>query len=165
MSGFTKADGAKIKITFDSPITTIEDGLANVSAFVVTVPEYNYVPEGTIRNVVKTLASVTNYSGYCIILETNPLERFASAAGDISVSYAGGTLMGVGGPVAPFTETFTPEDLEYKGDQNDAEHINVVIQAVGNLVSVDYSDYKAQNEHINLNSITASGILTHINDL
>lgn len=58
---FTKADGAKIKITFDQPITT---GVADEqSHFTVTVPEYNFVPGGAMGNVTKTVLSTYAFAG------------------------------------------------------------------------------------------------------
>lgn len=52
---WAKSDGAKIKVSFDQPITT---GAADEqSHFTVTVPEYNFVPGGTIGNVTKAVLS------------------------------------------------------------------------------------------------------------
>ena len=58
---FAKSDGAYIQITFDDPITS--DASGNQSYFTVTVPEYNYVPGGTISNVVKAVKSTYNHPG------------------------------------------------------------------------------------------------------
>lgn len=58
---FTKADGAKIKITFDQPIT--EGAAGNQGHFTVTVPEYDYVPGGTLQNVTKTVKSAYALAG------------------------------------------------------------------------------------------------------
>ena len=55
MSDFTKADGAKIQITFSEPL--IGDVSSNQAAFTVTVPEYNMVPEGKLSNVAKAVKS------------------------------------------------------------------------------------------------------------
>lgn len=102
---------------------------------------------------------------YSIVLEMEPLQRFESAAGDITVAYAGGSLMGEGGAVAAFTQTFTPSELVPKPDQNDQEHINIAsISAASNLVRIYYTNAYG-NEHINIASITAVGTLTNINDI
>jgi hypothetical protein len=58
---FTKAEGAKIKITFDQPITAGAAG--NQGHFTVTVPEYDYVPGGTLQNVTKTVKSTYALAG------------------------------------------------------------------------------------------------------
>ena len=52
---WVKSDGAKIKITFDRPIVSGQTG--QQSYFTVTVPEYTYVPGGTLQNVAKTVKS------------------------------------------------------------------------------------------------------------
>jgi len=103
---------------------------------------------------------------YSIVLEMQPLERFESAAGNITVAYAGGSLMGEGGPVAAFTQSFSPSDLAYKGDQNDAEHIEMSVTATGTLTRIYYIDMAPQDMgHIEISSITATGTLTNVNDL
>ena len=58
---FTKADGAKIKITFDQPITA--GAASEQSHFTVTVPEYNFVPGGTIQNITKAVKSTYALAG------------------------------------------------------------------------------------------------------
>lgn len=56
---WSKSDGAKIKITFDRPIVSGQTGQQNY--FTVTVPEYTYVPGGTLQNVVKAVKSTYAY--------------------------------------------------------------------------------------------------------
>lgn len=102
---------------------------------------------------------------YSIVLEMQPLERFESSAGNITVAYAGGSLMGEGGPVAAFTQSFSPSDLVYKGDQNDAEHIEMSVTATGTLTRIYYINTAPQDMgHIEM-SVTATGTLTNINNL
>lgn len=164
---WAKSDGAKIKITFDRPLIGTITG--NQAAFTVTVPEYDYVPGGTIHDVVKAVKSTDAYNGVqeSIVLEMEPLQRFESAAGDIIVAYDGsGTLQGEGGAVEAFTHTFTPADLAYKGDQNDAEHIeisNITTTAV--LTAINYKNAQIGNEYIQISSITVTGALTHVKDI
>src|SRR5574344_1362090 len=55
-----KSDGAKIKITFDRPIVSGQTG--QQSFFTVTVPEYTYVPGGTLQNVTKAVKSTAGYT-------------------------------------------------------------------------------------------------------
>jgi hypothetical protein len=52
---WVKSDGAKIKITFDRPIVSGQTG--QQSFFTVTVPEYTFVPGGTLQNVTKAVKS------------------------------------------------------------------------------------------------------------
>lgn len=118
----------------------------------------------TLSNLAISLQSTADLNS--IVLEMQPLERFESAAGDITVAYDGsGTLQGAGGPVSAFEQSFAPTDLIPKPDQNDQEHINIAsIAATSNLMRIYYSNAYC-NEHINIASITAVGTLTNINDL
>ena len=117
----------------------------------------------TLSNLSMSLQSAEDR--YSIVLEMEPLQRFESAAGDITVTYAGGSLMGEGGPVAAFTQSFSPSELAYKGDQNDAEHIEMSASAAGTLTRIYYTSTAAQDMgHIEM-SVTATGTLTNINNL
>ena len=58
---WAKSDGAKIKITFDRPIVSGQTG--QQSYFTVTVPEYTFVPGGTLQNVTKTIKSTYAFAG------------------------------------------------------------------------------------------------------
>ena len=59
MSDFTKADGAKIQITFSEPLTGTVTG--NQAHFTVTSQEYNYVPGGTLGAVTHTVTATSPY--------------------------------------------------------------------------------------------------------
>ena len=58
---WVKSDGAKIKITFDRPIVSGQTG--QQSFFTVTVPEYTFVPGGTLQNVTKAVKSTYALAG------------------------------------------------------------------------------------------------------
>ena len=75
---FTKSDGAKIKITFDQPISGADN---NQSRFTVTVPEYTYVPGGTLQNVTKAVKSTYAFAGV-----RQALDLSAGTLTDTSVS-------------------------------------------------------------------------------
>lgn len=171
---WTKADGAKIKITFSLPL--VGSVSESASSFTVTAQEYDFVPNGTLHNVVKAVNSVVGYTGQpesiddakSIVLEMKPLERFESAVGDIMVAYNGvGGLSGTGGQVAPFNVAFTPTELAYKGDQNDQEHVEISnITASSMLMKVNYTVFENQDQgHLEISNITAIGTLTHINNI
>ena len=57
---YTKGDGAKIAIRFSDSVTV--NG-SSQTAFTVIVPEYSYVPGGTLQNVTKSVESVSGYEG------------------------------------------------------------------------------------------------------
>ena len=165
MSDWKKADGAKIQITLDQPLTGYVSG--NQSHFTVSVPEYDMVPGGTLSTASKAIASTAaGDDAKELVLEMEPLQRFESAAGDITVAYDGaGTLQGAGGPVAAFTRAFAPTELVPKPHQNDAEHISIAsVAAAGTLTRIYYRDCAAL-EHISIAGITAVGKLTNVKDI
>ena len=86
-----------------------------------------------------------------------------NAISEFNVSYNGLTLAGPGGFVEPFDIEVSNDGLIYKGDQHDAEHISVALQATGNLTRVYYSSVQ-ETEHIEV-SLSAVGVLTHIDDI
>ena len=117
----------------------------------------------TLSNLAISLQSADDT--HSIVLEMQPLERFESAAGDITVAYSGGTLQGTGGSVSAFEQSFAPTDLIPKPDQNDQEHIAITsVTASGTLTAIQYISAKAE-EHISITGITAVGVLTNINDI
>lgn len=163
---WVKGDGAKIKLLFTEML--VGDVTGNQSHFTISVPEYTYVSGGVLQNITKSVLST--YSGDTLkelILEMSPLQRFESAAGDITVTYDGaGTLMGLGGPVEAFSNSFTPQDLIPKPDQNDIEHIEISsIMITPALMLMSYQNVQSSEEHIEISSITTLGTLTHVNDL
>lgn len=92
------------------------------------------------------------------------VNSFRNAVGDITLTYDGaGELEGEGGPVQEFEETFTPVDLIPKHNPNDVEHIELNLIAAGTLTRIYYTDAQ-EREHISL-AVSASGVLTHVDDL
>ena len=76
---WVKSDGAKIKITFDCPI--VSGQTEQQSNFTVTVPEYTFVPGGTLQNVTKTVKST-----YALAGVQQTLDLSAGALTDTTVS-------------------------------------------------------------------------------
>lgn len=115
------------------------------------------------------LVSISDTSDARTILMTmKDLNRFHNVAGDLTVSYDGsGGLIGVGGAVAAFSVSFTPQDLTAKPHQNEQEHIEITnISANGTLKRIYYTDTAEQDQgHIEIVGISAVGTLTHINDI
>lgn len=89
-----------------------------------------------------------------------------NAVGAVRCSYAGGTLMGAGGAVAPFATEFTPTGLYMKPNPHDGEHIEVIgATHLGDLISITYLSAKDRGEHLEVIDAAWSATLTHINDL
>lgn len=89
-----------------------------------------------------------------------------NAAKPMTVAYSGATLAGDGGFVQAFDIECPIEGLTYKGDQNDEEHIEIKsVKAVSKLTQIYYNNYYALDEHIEIGNITATGVLTHVDDI
>lgn len=102
-----------------------------------------------------------------LVLPRGNVNSFQNAIGDVTVSYDGsGTLMGLGGPVAAFEKAFTPTDLDYKEDQNDAEHIELIsVTAKPNLMKIFYKHFDSKAEHLEIVGVTASATLMNVDDI
>lgn len=72
----------------------------------------------------------------------NPLSRFPTVEGDLTVVYDAslGNLQGEGGVVESFTKVFTPTDLEPEPNPNGEEIITVVPYIYVNYQAVEYID-------------------------
>ena len=88
MSDWTKADGAKIQITFSEPLTGTVSG--NESHFTISVPEYDMVPGGTLSNVSKAVKSTSAKVSYAatIDLSAGALTDVVVRGGQLSLGAA-----------------------------------------------------------------------------
>jgi hypothetical protein len=166
----SKADGQQIAIKFTQPITS-DISTLDTSAFSVTGREYDYEPSGTESTKEYTIASTEAHptESNAILLTVSDTENgFRNVDGELTVAYDSmiGNLTGVGGPVDSFSQAFTPADLVRKPDVDDTEHIEVTIAATGTLVHIYYSGCQDdQDNHIEISAVTATGTLTHVDDL
>ena len=166
MSNWVVGDGAHIGISFSKPL--VGDVSGNAPYFTVTVPEYTFVPGGEIILAEKSVAAVSRHPTIAdaILLEMEPLERFKSAAGSITVSYAGGTLQGEDDAVTAFSLTFAPVGLIAKPNVNGPEHVEISdFTATGTLTQIQRHYFKADDEHIGIADIVPVGRLIHIDDI
>ena len=88
MSDFTKADGAKIQITFSEPLTGDVSG--NQSHFTVSVPEYDMVPGGTLSTASKAVKSTAARASFAatVNLTVGTLTDTAVSGGKLSLEVA-----------------------------------------------------------------------------
>lgn len=154
----------QIVVTFDRALAGSLTGAASHFSALLSVPDY--APDGALHEETRTPVSVTASGSDTVILTfaSGNLTDLTKSDGAITLIYDGaGPLAGEGGPVYPFSETFTPDGLSPKYDQDDAEHIELDLTALGTLIRIYHTD-AAEREHIEL-SVAASGVLTHVNDL
>ena len=99
-----------------------------------------------------------------ILLTMHPQGRFNNVVGPLTVQYdqTVGSLRGRGGPVAGFTETFTPTDLEPKPNPHVAENIEVSAEASVDFMEVTYNQAYADEQITVSASATADFIYVGI---
>lgn len=161
--------GKYLVAVFDGPVSAPTEN--DVQHFSVTVPiavmgeDGNLTLEQTTRTIVSVVPHPNVANALLITLDTT--ERLDECWKPVVLAYDGtGSLTGNGRPVAAFEAEFDPQGIAYKGDQNDAEHIEITsIQVKGTLMRLYYSDYSAPAEHIEIGNITATGVLTHVDDI
>ena len=114
--------------------------------------------------IVTQIRIVNNDDRKVIVLGLN-IPNISPAVGSVKVHYDGqGALAGYGGPAEAFEGTFTPTGLTWKGHQNDTEHIEFEIDTNVVLTPIIYYSTK-EDEHIELDSIIATIVLTDAHDL
>jgi len=165
VSASNDTSGMEITIIFDEDIVNT-DFSEMATNFSISVPEYNYVPLGNVQNTTRTVSSVVKLSTRSLKLIMNT-PNFSSAVGDIIVNYDGlGGLRGYGGPTSAFSKSFTPSNLTWKGNQNDAEHIKLnSISTTITLKPLLVWNAQVNKEHISFVSISATATLTDIHEL
>ena len=158
-------DGAnEIAVTFDRALIGSLTGAASHFSALLPVPEYS--PGGAVHTETRAPVSATTSGSDTIVLTfaAGNLTDLSKADGAVTLIYDGaGPLAGEGGPVVPFSETFALSGVAPKYDQNDAEHIELDLTALGVLTRV-YNLAAYEGEHMAF-SLGASGTLTHVNDL
>ena len=141
--------------------------VGNEQAFEVKGKVYTYVPGGELVDKAFNVVNVSRHKTEenTILLEIDDYDRFESVIGELTVTYTRllGNLSGAGGAVEDFVTSFQPNDLVWKGDQNDIEHIALYTQATGSLRRVTHNDMQ-EHEHIEL-VVLPVGVLTHIDDI
>ena len=91
--------------------------------------------------------------------------NLAPVIGDVTINYDGlGILIGRGGPLQAFSETFTPQVAAWKGNTMSNEHIEVNIGATASLLGITYNYCKNADEHIEV-SVAATAVLTDVHDI
>ena len=166
---FDRTYGKYIVAVFDSPVSAPTE--SDVSHFSVTAPMAIMGEDGqlTLEQTERTVTSVVAHPDVAnaLLITLDATQRLDECWKPVVLAYDGtGSLTGNGRPVEAFEVAFEPQGIAYKGDQLNAEHIEIKsIQAKGTLTRLYYSDYTAPAEHIEIGNITATGVLTHVDDI
>ena len=175
----TKPDGTTLVVSFSldgvtySPVTSGGSLLTNGTLLTDKTIHIKIEMTTTDNTVTPSLSGLavylrTSQDAYSVVLETEDMQRFCNTASTVTVDYdGGGNLLGEGGPVAAFSETFTPDGLAYKGNQNDAEHMEIPsIDVTAVLTRIYYTNTAGQDQgHLEIAEITAVGTLARIEDI
>lgn len=101
-----------------------------------------------------------------IALGGNNRETLQSSAGTVYVRYRGGTLRNDRGPLLSFMMGFDPIGVDYKGDQNDVEHVEIRdISCNLGLTKISRSTGYSPIEHVTFEDVQWTYELTNINEL
>lgn len=145
--------------------------IGNETRIVATGQTYEYVPGGELEPASRTVIAVSETSendpedGAVIYLKfaSGNMKSLRNMVGPVSIAYSGGTLRGLGGPVADFVFEFVPTGLEPKYHPNVDEHIESEIKVDAMLTRIYYTDL-SESEHIEA-VVTPVGNLISIDDI
>lgn len=163
----TKLDGGTYQTVSNGgpALSSFPDDLTSATLYVkVSLDTNNVYLSPRFSGLELTFITTESRRNLLLLFASGTVGSFRNAAGNITLTYDGaGGLEGEGGPVEDFEETFAPIGLVPKPNQNDAEHIELSLTAVGTLTRIYYTNAQ-EREHISL-AVSASGVLTHVDDL
>ena len=141
--------------------------IGNETKIVVTGQTYGYVPDGELESASRTVISVSEDSDDDTIVRLKfadgNIRSIRNMVGPVTIAYSGGTLRGLGGPVADFVFEFAPTDLVPKYHPNANEHIEAEVEIDAILTEVYYTD-TSETEHIEA-VVTPTGNLISVDDI
>ena len=161
----TNAEGTDVALRFSQSL--IGDITGNETKITVTGQTYEYVPDGELENASRTVTAVTADSDDDAVIHLKfadgNTKSLRNMVGNVAIAYSGGTLRGIGGPVADFIFEFAPTGLEPKHHPNVSEHVETEVDVNATLTKVYYTD-TSEPEHIET-VVTPSGNLISVDDI
>jgi len=137
----SKGEGKSIVIKFTEDL--VGDVSGNEAAMTITGQEFQHV-NGSLLDKVYTVSAVEAHQiePKTILLTLNQFTRFNNVEGNLTVTYDSsiGSLLGGGGLVESFTESFLPLDLIPKPNPHEGENITVgIADLVFDVKEVSYT--------------------------
>lgn len=166
---FDKSYGKYIVAVFDGPVSAPTEN--DVQHFSVTAHMAIMENDGhlTLKPIPRTISSIVPHPDVenALLITLSTSERLDECWKPVILSYDGtGSMTGYGRPVGAFEFEFDPHGIEYKGDQNDSEHIEIfAVTANARVTKIEFSQYQCANEHLELSNVFARGFLTSVNDI
>lgn len=159
------SEGTEVALRFSQSL--VGDITGNETKITVTGQTYEYVPNGELESASRTVTAVSNDSDddtviYLKFADGNT-KSIKNMVGTVAIAYSGGTLKGLGGPVADFIFEFLPTDLAPKHHPNVSEHVEAEVDVNADLIKVYYTD-TSEPEHIEA-VVTPIGNLIHVDDI
>ena len=141
--------------------------IGNETRISVTGQTYEYVPDGELESASYTVLAVSEDPNDNAVIrlkfDTGNIKSLKNTVGNVAIAYSGGTLRGLGGPVADFVFEFTPTGLTPKYHPNVNEHIESEVDVSATLTTVYYTD-ASESEHIEA-VVTPIGNLISVDDI
>lgn len=147
--------------------------VGNESKISITGQTYNYVPGGTLQTSTKVPKAVEILSDITgdpedkaviyLKLNSGNIKSIQNMVGEIALRYSGGTLRGLGGPVADFDFSFLPAGLLPKHHPHVAEHVEASVDIRAALTQVYYTN-TLEIEHIEA-TVSPMAVLISVDDI
>lgn len=141
--------------------------IGNETRISVTGQTYEYVPDGELESTSYTVVAVSedpnDNSVIRLKFADGNVKSLRNAVGNVTIAYSGGTLRGLGGPVADFIFEFAPAGLEPKHHPNVSDHVETEVGVDATLTRVYYTDL-SESEHIEA-VVAPIGNLIHVDDI
>lgn len=157
--------GTEVSVRFTEPIVNIRDECT--ADFIVTINYPEYSPGGSLSRLICPVVAVERSVGdiRTIVLRfaDGMTSSIRNAVGEVTVQYAGTSLVGEQGLVLGFLKTFTPVGLYMKPNPHDGEHVEILgASKTAKLTAIGYVSSSAPGEHVEILGATKSAKLTHI---
>ena len=141
--------------------------IGNETRFSVTGQTYDYVPDGELESTSHIVLEVSEDPDDDAVIRLKfadgNIKSLRNAVGNVAIAYSGGTLRGLGGPVADFIFEFAPAGLEPKHHPNVSDHVETEVGVDATLTRVYYTDL-SESEHIEA-VVALIGNLIHVDDI
>ena len=141
--------------------------IGNETRISVTGRTYDYVPDGELKSTSHTVLAVSEDPDDDTVIRLKfadgNVKSLRNAVGNVAITYSGGTLRGLGGPIADFVFEFAPVGLEAKHHPNVSDHVETEVDIDATLTRVYYTDL-SESEHIEA-VVAPIGNLIHVDDI
>lgn len=118
----------------------------------------------SVSSITVQVSDLSDQNRITLTLGAGNRNNLQKAAGPVTVRYANGDLSGEDALVDNFVESFTPEDVAYKGNQNDREHFAIAgASSAISMTAISYSSGQDdKGAHFSVLSASHAVSLTYV---